>query len=62
MAKQCFAGLLRDGFALTAAGASEKFSVVGESVLRTLLAPEELDLDRDLDQAVQHVRRGRHAR
>jgi len=56
MAKQWFAGLLRDGFALTAAGASEKFSVVGESVLRTLLAPEELD--RDLDQAVQHVMSG----
>jgi len=56
IAKQWFAGLLRDNFALTAAGASEKFSVVGESVLRALLAPEKLD--RDLDQAVQHVRRG----
>jgi len=30
--------------------------VVGESVLRTLLAPEELD--RDLDQGVQHVMSG----
>ncbi len=56
MAKQWFAALLRDGFALTAAGASEKFAVVGEGVLRTLLAPEELD--RDLDQAVQHVMSG----
>ncbi len=56
MAKQWFAALLRDGFALTAAGASEKFSVVGEGVLRTLLAPEELD--RDLDGAVQHVMSG----
>jgi len=56
MAKQWFAALLRDGFALTAAGASEKFSVVGEGVLRTLLAPEELD--RDLDEAVQHVMSG----
>ncbi len=56
LAKQWFAALLRDGFALTAAGASEKFSVVGEGVLRTLLAPEELD--RDLDEAVQHVMSG----
>ena len=56
MAKQWFAALLRDGFALTAAGASEKFSVVGEGVLRTLLAPEQLD--RDLDDAVQHVMSG----
>ena len=56
MAKQWFAALLRDGFALTAAGASEKFSVVGEGVLRTLLAPEQLD--RSLDDAVQHVRSG----
>ncbi len=56
MAKQWFAALLRDGFALTAAGASEKFSVIGEGVLRTLLAPEELD--RDLDEAVQHVMSG----
>ncbi len=56
MATQWFAALLRDGFALTAAGASERFSVVGESVLRTLLAPERLD--RDLDEAVQHVMNG----
>jgi len=56
MAKQWFAALLRDGFALTAAGASEKFSVVGEGVLRTLLAPEQLD--RSLDDAVQHVMSG----
>ncbi len=56
MAKQWFAALLRDGFALTAAGASEKFAVVGEGVLRTLLAAEELD--RDLDEAVEHVMSG----
>ncbi len=56
MAQQWFAWLLRDGFALTAAGASVKFSVVEEGVLRTLLASEELD--RDLDQAVQHVTSG----
>ena len=56
MAKQWFAALLRDGFALTAAGASERFSVVGESVLRALLAPEQLD--RELNDAVQHVMSG----
>ena len=56
MAKQWFAELLRDGFALTAAGASRKFSVVGEGVLRSLLEPEKLD--RDLDEAVQHVMSG----
>ena len=56
MAKQWFAALLRDGFALTAAGTTETFSVFGEGVLRTLLAPE--DLDGDLDEAVQHVMSG----
>ncbi len=56
MAQQWFAGLLRDGFPLTAAGASETFSVVADGVLRTLLAPEELD--RDLEEAVQHVMSG----
>ncbi len=56
MAKQWFAALLRDGFALTAAGASETFAVVGEGVLRSLLAAEELD--RDLDDAVEHVMSG----
>ena len=56
MAEQWFAALLRDGFALTAAGTTETFSVIGEGVLRTLLAPE--DLDRDLDEAVQHVMSG----
>ncbi len=56
MAKHWFAALLRDGFALTAAGASEQFAVVGEGVLRNLLAAQEID--RDLDDAVQHVMSG----
>lgn len=56
MVKQWFAALLRDGFALTAAGASERFAVVGEGVLRTLLVDEKLD--RDLDSAVEHVMSG----
>ncbi|MBC7373700.1 MAG: haloacid dehalogenase type II [Frankiales bacterium] len=56
MAGRWFTALLRDGFALTAAGASERFAVVGEGVLRTLLAPEQLD--REIDEAVQHVMSG----
>ena len=47
--------LLRDGFALTAAGASAPFAVVGAEVLRTLLPA---DLDRSLDEAVEHVMSG----
>jgi 2-haloacid dehalogenase len=56
MAEQWFAALLRDGFALTAAGASERFSVVAVSLKNTLLAPEQLD--RGLDEAVHHVMSG----
>ncbi len=56
MAGPWFAMVLRDGFALTAAGASERFAVVAEGVLRTLLAPEQLD--RGLDDAVAHVLSG----
>lgn len=53
LAKLWFASLLRDGFALTAAGASQPFAQVGEGVLRTLLANEQLD--RVLDEAIDHV-------
>lgn len=56
LAKQWFAALLRDGFALAAAGAQEKFAVVGEAVLRTVLAG--LPLDRDLNAAVEHIMSG----
>jgi 2-haloacid dehalogenase len=51
-----FAGLLRDGFALTAAGASAPFAMIGAEVLRTLLPADELN--RSLDAAVQHVMAG----
>ncbi len=58
LAKLWFASLLRDGFALTAAGASQPFSQVDVDVgvLRTVLAHQQLD--RDLDQAVEHVMSG----
>ena len=48
-----FATVLRDGFALTAAGGQERFAVLGEHSLRALLA--DVDLDRDVDEAVAHV-------
>ena len=51
-----FASLLRDGFALTAAGAPQRFAVVGREVLRAILSGEALD--RDLDAAVEHVMEG----
>lgn len=51
-----FATVLREGFALTAAGGQERFAVLGEHALQTLLA--EVDLDRGLDEAVNHVMSG----
>ena len=56
LAKLWFAGLLRDGFALTAAGASRPFADLGVDALRTLF--RDVDLDRDLDTAVDHVMSG----
>lgn len=56
MSKVWFASLLRDGFALTAAGASERFSVIGDGALRSVLAGATLTTD--LDSAVQHVMDG----
>jgi len=55
-----FATLLRDAFALTAAGTSERFAVIADGMLRTLLAG--VELDRDVDDAVQHVMSGFRAR
>ena len=51
-----FAGVLRDGFALTAVGASESFAVLAAEGLRTVL--HGLPLNRDLDSAVDHVLAG----
>lgn len=56
-----FAGLLRDAFALTAAGTSERFAVLAEGTLRTVLhgaVGQGAELDRDVDAAVEHVLAG----
>lgn len=52
-----FAALLRDGFALTAAGANPAFAEVGSEVLRGLLTTVD-GLGRDVDDAVAHVMAG----
>jgi 2-haloacid dehalogenase len=51
-----FASLLRDGFALTAAGGQERFTVLAEGALRAVLAGE--TLDRAEDDAVEHILAG----
>lgn len=51
-----FACVLRDGFALAAAGTMERFAVLGAAALRTLLA--DVPIDRDVDSAVAHVLEG----
>ncbi|MGM9472452.1 haloacid dehalogenase type II [Pseudarthrobacter sp. YS3] len=56
LAKLWFAMLLRDGFALTAAGGNGAFAEIGAEALRGLLASS--DLGMDLDQAVEHVTAG----
>ena len=56
LAKLWFASLLRDGFALAAAGSSESFSVLGEEGLRMVLAGA--SLNRGIDAAVDHVMAG----
>jgi len=56
LASLWFAGLLRDGFARTAAGASERFAVLADGALRTIL--HGVELDRDLDDAIAHVLAG----
>lgn len=47
-----FAGVLRDGFALTAAGAQQSFAVLAESGLRSILAGP--PPDRPVEDAVAH--------
>ena len=56
LAPQWFASVLRDGFALTAAGGQEQFAVIARAVLRSLL--HGLPLDRGLEDAVEHVMTG----
>ena len=48
-----FASLLRDGFALAAAGGSAPFSAIGADILRDLFRT--VELTRPLDDAVGHV-------
>jgi 2-haloalkanoic acid dehalogenase type II len=56
LAKLWFAVLLRDGFALTAAGGQERFSVLAENALQAVLTG--MPLDRPGDAAVEHVMAG----
>ena len=56
LAKTWFAELLRDGFALTVCGVAEPFARLAAESLRLKLASQ--DLDRDLDEAVEHVLSG----
>jgi 2-haloacid dehalogenase len=53
LAELWFAALLRDGFARTAAGESERFAVLAESGLQVVL--HGLELDRPLNAAVAHI-------
>jgi 2-haloacid dehalogenase len=52
-AKLWFANLLRDGFALTAAGSSSPFAEIAEGSLRTVLTGSTLSCD--LDSAVDRI-------
>ena len=56
LAPTWFAGLLRDGFALAAAGASAPFAEVGTALLHVQLAG--LPLNRGLAEAVDHILAG----
>lgn len=56
LAQTWFAGLLRDGFALTAAGSTERFATLGRESLYSLFGG--IELDRGLEAAVDHVLSG----
>ncbi|MEW1952866.1 haloacid dehalogenase type II [Terrabacter sp. NPDC080008] len=56
VATSWFAGLLRDGFALTAAGASAPFAEIAAESLRVLFTSQQTD--RELEDAVAHVMAG----
>jgi 2-haloacid dehalogenase len=53
LAKLWFATLLRDGFALTAAGDNGTFAAIAAEALRGLFTG--MELNRDIEPAVQHV-------
>ena len=56
LAPTWFAGVLRDGFALTVNGAIERFADIGEHGLRSILSG--VSLTREMDDAVRHVMAG----
>jgi 2-haloacid dehalogenase len=56
LAKVWFAALLRDGFALTAAGGAQAFTRVAAGALQTVLARARLN--RRADEAVEHILSG----
>lgn len=56
LAKTWFAGLLRDGFALTVVDASESFARIAAEALRVSL--HALSLNRGAEEAVQHIMDG----
>lgn len=56
LARLWFATVLRDGFALTAAGGSERFAAVAETALRGLVSGTSLTME--TEAAVQHVMSG----
>jgi 2-haloacid dehalogenase len=56
LARTWFTTILRDGFALTTTGTSERFATIAAQNLRTLLDKEALD--RELDDAVTYVMTG----
>ncbi|TFC36709.1 haloacid dehalogenase type II [Cryobacterium sp. TMT2-42-4] len=56
LARVWFASLLRDGFALAAAGGTAQFSTIGSEILRGVL--RNVDLTRSLDDSVHHVMAG----
>jgi len=61
LAKIWFASLLRDGFALAAAGASERFATIAEEALRGILTDPASGFDMvafGVDAAVEHVMSG----
>ncbi|WP_104081622.1 haloacid dehalogenase type II [Cryobacterium sp. Y11] len=56
LAQVWFAALLRDGFALAAAGGTAKFSAIGAEILRGAL--RDVTVTRSLDDAVTHIMHG----
>ncbi|ANP74488.1 haloacid dehalogenase type II [Cryobacterium arcticum] len=56
LASAWFAALLRDGFALAAAGGTAPFSVIGSELLRQVL--RDVPLMREPDEAVEHIMAG----